>query len=203
MYTYVYTYTHTYTRDCRPKHFGSLHFCPSTVEFAPVTQMVPTSPGDHDLNTMLLHHEDNGIIAREEEPQVTLTKTPAQKAWPILQRYLGECRQAGLDQAASHIQKCIKIHMMTKWAQEANVEPPPLVDSSSDDSISDDSSSDDSSSDDIPLDERCRAVASRLETVLASTDGLGMVPKSCISKDAVLQEGGRVARSRSRRFDAA
>ena len=112
-----------------------------------MTQMMPTSPGDHDLNTMLLHHEDNGIIAREEEPQVTLTKTPAQKAWPILQRYLGECRQAGLDQAASHIQKCIKIHMMTKWAQEANVEPPPL--------------------DDIPLDERCRAVASRLEPVLA------------------------------------
>ena len=137
--------------------------------------MVPTSPGDHDLNTMLLHHEDNGIIAREEEPPVTLTETPAQKAWPILQRYL----------------------------QEANVEPPPLVDSSSDDSISDDSSSDDSSSDDIPLDERCRAVASRLETVLVSTDGLGMVPKSCLSKDAVLQEGGRVARSRSRRFDAA
>ena len=86
--------------------------------------MMPTSPGDHDLNTMLLHHEDNGIIAREEEPQVTLTKTPAQKAWPILQLYLGECRQAGLDQAASHLQKCIKIHMMTKWAQEATVEVP-------------------------------------------------------------------------------
>ena len=154
-HTYIYTYTHTYTRDCHPKHVGSLHFCPSTVEFAPVTQMMPTSPGDHHLNTMLLHHEDNGIIAPEEEPQVTLTKTPAQKAWPILQRYL----------------------------QEANVEPPPL--------------------DNIPLDERCRAVASRLETVLVSTDGLGMVPKSCLSKDAVLQEGGRVARSRSRRFDAA
>ena len=62
---------------------------------------------------------------------------------------------------------------------------------------------DDSSSDDIPLDERCRAVASRLETVLVSTDGLGMVPKSCLSKDAVLQEGGRVARSKNRRFAAA
>ena len=189
---------------------------------------MPTSPGDHEPNTMLLHHEDNGIIAREEEPPVTLTETPAQKAWPILQRYLGECRQAGLDQAASHIQKCIRSHMMTKWAQAAKVSPPPLVDFSSDDSSSDDSSSDDSSSDDIPLDERCQMSSGKsatslqpehapaMETVLVSTDGLGVgkpfVPlRTVISseyvnsrlRDAVLQECGRVARSRSRRFDAA
>ena len=89
--------------------------------------------------TMLIHHDSD--------------ESPAQKAWLLVQRYLDECKEAAMEQATMHIQKCLKGHMMAKFAQAAYVTPPPLVSSSSEDEATifgSLSQHDESSSDEAP-----------------------------------------------------
>ena len=71
--------------------------------------------------TMLKHHDSDDSIMHD---------SLAHKAWPLVQRYLDECREK---QATMHIEKCLKGHMMAKWARGAEVTPPSLVSSSTDD----------------------------------------------------------------------
>ena len=98
------------------------------------------SHGHHEFETNQEDHVVDNPIARREKHQVAMGEdhqvamtSLTSAAWPVLQRWVEECHEAGREKATRHIQSCLRSQMLKKWASAAAVIPPGLVSSSSDD----------------------------------------------------------------------
>ena len=90
-----------------------------------------TSQEDHVVDDPIAHGEKHQV-AMGEDHQVAMTSLTS-SAWPVLQRWVEECHEAAREKATRHIQSCLRSQMLKKWASAADVIPPGLVSSSSDD----------------------------------------------------------------------
>ena len=99
--------------------------------YIPVAILAQDLQGPRPDRPMMLRPWDAVTSEHEHESYLLENKSHAQRAWPLVQRFLDECREAVIKQATGHIEKCLEAHMMAKWARGAEVKPPPLVSSSS------------------------------------------------------------------------